>query len=108
MENIPLPLPARVPLDDARHYVLLWRQSGLTRRRFCEHHHIPFAKLRNWTQRVDSADRHSHAPRFIPAQLSIPAAGDERIELCLPGDIHLRCSTAQLPAVLLALHHVAP
>lgn len=58
MENIiPLPLSDRVPLDDARRYVLLWRQSGLTRRQFCERHNIPLAKLRNWTlTRMAQAD----------------------------------------------------
>lgn len=39
MENvIPLPLPDRVSLADARRYVTLWRQSGLTRRQFCDLH----------------------------------------------------------------------
>ncbi|EIX6435587.1 IS66 family insertion sequence element accessory protein TnpB [Salmonella enterica] len=107
MENIiPLPLPDRVPLADARRYVLLWRQSGLTRRQFCDFHNIPLARLRNWTQRVGSADRHREPPAFIPAQLAVPAVTHtDRVELRLPGDIPLFCSPASLAAVLQALRH---
>ncbi|AYP93015.1 hypothetical protein CQB49_19770 [Salmonella enterica] len=106
MENvIPLPLPDRVPLADARRYVTLWRQSGLTRRQFCDLHHFPFAKLRNWIQRVDSASCPEHSA-FIPAQRVAPSpAACKQVELRLPGNIPLFCSPALIPAVLQALQH---
>ncbi|HEY3590675.1 MAG TPA: IS66 family insertion sequence element accessory protein TnpB [Buttiauxella sp.] len=107
MENfISHPLPDRVSLDDARRYVILWRQSGLTRQQFCEAHDIPFARLRSWVQRVDMADRATAAPPFVPAKLASPHSHDD-IELCLPGDIRIACSLAKLPAVLQVLRHAA-
>lgn len=76
-----------------RERIQAWKQSGLTQKEFCEHHHLGLSTFQRWRRilAVEVKPKESAAVSFLP--VGVVCSGDSGLTVLVNDQLRIEVST---------------